>query len=64
MARQQDGYGLTPLSRLGQPAQPVTGTVDRSVDMTTPPLETVNTMPAAAYFALGAALMRTHAPGA
>lgn len=62
--RQQDAYGLTPLSRLGQTAEPATGQVDPGVDMRTAPLVTVNTMPAAAYFALGAALMRTHPPGA
>ncbi len=62
--RQQDGYGLTPLSRLGQPAEPVTGQVDPGVDMRTAPLTQVNTMPAAAYFTLGAALLRTHPPGA
>jgi hypothetical protein len=64
VARQQDAYGLTPLSRLGQPQQPVTGEVDPRVDMTTPPLVTVNTMPAAAYFALGASLLQVHPPGA
>uniref|UniRef100_UPI001F447806 DUF1254 domain-containing protein n=1 Tax=Falsiroseomonas oryziterrae TaxID=2911368 RepID=UPI001F447806 len=62
--RQQDGYGLTPLSRLGQPAEPATGQVDPGVDMRTPPLAQVNGMPAAAYFALGATLLRTHPPGA
>jgi hypothetical protein len=62
--RQQDGYGLTPLSRLGQAPEPVTGQVDPGVDMRTAPLAQVNGMPAAAYFALGASLLRTHAPGA
>jgi hypothetical protein len=62
--RQQDGYGLTPLSRLGQAPVAPTGQVDPSVDMRTPPLTTVNTMAAGDYFRLGAALMRVHPPGA
>lgn len=61
---QQDAYQITPLSRLGQPAQAVVGPVDPSVDMRTPPLLQVNNMPAAAYFALGAELLRLHPPGA
>lgn len=61
--RQQDGYGLTPVGRLGQPAEAATGQVDPAVDMRTPPMVQVNTMPAAAYFALGAAMMQVHPPG-
>jgi hypothetical protein len=62
--RQQDSYTLTPLSRLGQPGIATTGPVAADVDMRTPPLVQVNTMPAAAYFALGLDLLRTHPPGA
>ena len=62
--RQQDGYGLTPLSRFGQPPQPPTGTVDPAVDLRTPPLETVNGMAPAAFFARGAELMKANPPGA
>lgn len=62
--RQQDGYGLTPLSRFGQPPQPPTGVVDPAVDMRTPPLETVNGTAPAAFFARGAELMKLHPPGA
>jgi len=62
--RQQDGYGLTPLSRWGQPAQPPAGTVDPSVDMRTPPVETVNSMAPAAFFARGIELMKLHPAGA
>jgi len=61
---QQDAYQVTPLSRLGQAPQPVTGPVDASVDMRTPPMLQVNNMPPAAYFALGMELMRLHPPGA
>jgi hypothetical protein len=62
--RQQDRYGLVPLSRFGQPPQPVTGTVDAAVDMRTPPIETVNGMAPAEFYARGAALMKTDPPGA
>lgn len=61
--RQQDGYRLTPLSRWGQSPQPPTGTVDASVDMHTPPLETVNSMAPAAFFAYAAELMMRQPPG-
>jgi hypothetical protein len=58
----QDGYTITPLTRLGQAAQPVQAEVDPSVDMTTPPLEQVNAMSAADYFAYAAELMQLHPP--
>lgn len=62
--RQQDGYRLAPLSRWGQPPAAVTGTVDPTVDMRTPPSELVNRMPPAEYFALGAELLKANPLGA
>jgi hypothetical protein len=58
----QDGYTITPLTRLGQAAQPVQAEVDPSVDMTTPPLEQVNALSAADYFTYAAELMQLHPP--
>lgn len=62
--RVQAGYRVTPLSRWGQPAQPVQAAVDPSVDMKTDPLTQVNTMPAAKYFSYGAELLKLHPPHA
>ena len=58
----QDGYRITPLSRWGKPAEAPKFTPDASVDMKTPPLIQVNTMPASRYFTYGAELMRTNPP--
>jgi len=58
----QDGFTITPLSRWGQMPQPVTATIDPTVDMTTRPVEQLNQMPAAAYFAYAAELMKLHPP--
>jgi hypothetical protein len=60
--RVQDGYTITPLSRLGQEPQPVQAQIDPSVDMTTPPLEQVNALSAADDFAYAAELMQLHPP--
>ncbi|MGO8655804.1 DUF1254 domain-containing protein, partial [Rhizobium ruizarguesonis] len=46
----QAGYTVTPLSDWGKAAQPVTATIDPSVDMKTPPKIQVDTMAAATYF--------------
>lgn len=58
----QDGFVITPLSRWGQPPLPVTVAIDPAVDMITPPIEQVNQMPAAAYFAYAAELLKLHPP--
>jgi hypothetical protein len=61
---QQDQYGLVPLSQFGQPPRLVTGQVDPAVDMRTPPIETVNSMAPATFYARGAALLKAEPPGA
>ena len=58
----QDGFTITPLSRWGQEPQPVTVTTDPNVDMTNHPVDQVNQMPAADYFAYAMALMKLHPP--
>jgi hypothetical protein len=60
--RIQDGYTITPLSQWGKTPQPVTATIDPSVDMKTPPLEQVNGMAGADYFHYAAELMKLHSP--
>lgn len=58
----QNGYRLTPLSQWGRPAKPAAVKIDPDVDMKTPPLDQVNTMPAAKYFTYAAELTKTHPP--
>jgi hypothetical protein len=58
----QAGFRLTPLSRWGKPAEPVSGSVDASVDMKTPPKVQVDTMPADKYFAYAAEVMKVQRP--
>jgi len=58
----QDGYKITPLKDRGEEPQKVAATPDPSVDLKTPPLETVNNMPPADYFRYGAELMKLHPP--
>lgn len=58
----QDGYRITPLSQWGQTVQPVPAAIDPAVDMKTPPLSQINTMPAAKYFNYGAELMKLNPP--
>lgn len=60
----QDGYKLSLLSRFGKAAKPISFKADPSVDMKTPPLEQVDNMPAAKFFAYGAELMKFHPPHA
>lgn len=61
----QDGYRLTPLSEWGKSggkAKAKAFVGDPSVDMKTPPLVQVNTMPAQKYFSMGAELMKLNPP--
>src|SRR5664279_2495366 len=58
----QAGYTVTPLSRWGQSAEPVTVTIDPRVDMKTPPKIQVDAMPAAKYFSYAAELLKLHPP--
>ena len=56
----QVGYKVTPLSLWGKPSQPVPVKFDPNVDMKTPPMVQVNTMPADSYFAYAAELLKLH----
>jgi hypothetical protein len=58
----QAGYKITPLSRWGGVTEPMTGKVDPSVDMKTPPKIQVDTMPADKYFAYAAEVMKVNPP--
>jgi hypothetical protein len=58
----QAALQVTPLSGLGKPPKPVVASIDPSVDMKTPPKIQVDTMPAGAYFAYAAELLKIHPP--
>ena len=58
----QAGYKVTPLSGRGNPARPVTVTIDPNVDTKTPPKVQVDTMPAAKYFSYATELLKLHPP--
>jgi hypothetical protein len=58
----QDGFTITPLSQLGQPARPVPVKIDPTVDMRTPPMKQVDAMDAAKYFSYAAALLKVNPP--
>ena len=58
----QEGYKVTTLSQWGKSPEPVTGKVDPSVDMKTPPKVQVDTMPADKYFTYAAELLKLHPP--
>jgi hypothetical protein len=53
---------ITPLSNWGKVPVPVAGTVDPSIDMTTPPKITVDTMPAEKFFAYAAEILKLQPP--
>ena len=56
----QDGFTVTPLSQWGKTPTTPMAKIDPTVDMKTPPLDQVNSMPAARYFAYGLELMAKH----
>jgi len=58
----QDKFKLVPLSAHGKPYTPPSGQVDPSFDMKTPVRDQVNSLDAAAYFKLLAALMKDNPP--
>ena len=58
----QDGYVVTPLSQRGKKPEPAKAIIDPAVDMKTPPLAQINTMPAARFFSYGAELMKLSPP--
>jgi hypothetical protein len=58
----QAGYQVTPLSGWGMAPLPVTVKTDPTVDMKTPPMVQVDTMPAGAFFAYAAELLKLHPP--
>jgi hypothetical protein len=58
----QAGYTITPLSRWGKGVEAPAYQPDATVDMKTPPLVQVNTMPAEKYFKYASELMALHPP--
>jgi hypothetical protein len=57
----QEGYSITPLSKWGQKYEPKFVS-NPNVDMKTPPLTQVNTMPAGKYFSLATELTKLNPP--
>jgi hypothetical protein len=62
--RFQAGMSAVPLSQFGKPYTPPRGMVDPNWDMKTPPVEAVEKMDAAEFFALFAELMKANPPHA
>jgi hypothetical protein len=58
----QDGYRITPLSQWGKQPSATRAEIDSTVDMKTPPLVQVNSMPAGKYFSYAAELMKVNPP--
>ena len=58
----QDGMKLSTLADWGKQTTPKQAKVDPDVDMKTPPLDQVNSMPAKAFFEYAAELMKRHPP--
>jgi hypothetical protein len=60
----QDGYRVTPLKDWGKTPSVPKAVIDPNLDMKTPPLTVVNTMPASEFFRYGTELMKTNPPHA
>jgi hypothetical protein len=60
----QAGYTITPLSQLGKAPHPVTAMIDPTMDMKTPPMVQVESMPAGKYFVYAAELLKVNPPHA
>jgi hypothetical protein len=58
----QAGYTITPLSQLGKPGSSSPVKIDPNVDMTTPPLKQVDSMPADRFFTYAAELLKVNPP--
>lgn len=58
----QSGFGLTPLSESGKTHVASPGSIDRNVDMKTPPKVQVDGMSGEAYFTYAAELLKLHPP--
>jgi hypothetical protein len=58
----QAGYKITKLSQRGKAAEPVMAKHDASVDMKTPPMLQVDSMPAGTYFTYAAELLKLNPP--
>jgi hypothetical protein len=58
----QAGYTITPLSQWGKKPKPPKATIDKSIDMKTPPMVQTDTMPAAKFFTYAAELMKLNPP--
>ncbi len=58
----QAGYKITPLSSWGKTPEAVSGKIDPSVDMKTPPKIQVDTMSADKYFTYAADIMKVNPP--
>ena len=58
----QDGFKITPLSMWGKEVASIKAVIDPDLDMETPPVVQVDTMPAAKYFSYGAELMKLNPP--
>lgn len=58
----QDSLTVTPLSAWGGQPKPVEQKIDASIDMVTPPLETVNSMSLKEFYSYAGELLKTHAP--
>ena len=58
----QAGFKVAPVSQWGKTSEAVTGKVDSTVDIKTPPKVQVDTMPADKYFTYAAELLKLHPP--